>query len=67
MSLPGDTTDSRCTSACNGASDLPAQDKKFKTVNLSGPINILLPMDEAEGADSTSAEQLTDRVSPSAL
>ncbi|KAH0288200.1 hypothetical protein M436DRAFT_82703 [Aureobasidium namibiae CBS 147.97] len=61
MSLSGNMTNSKCTSACNGASGSSAQDKKFKIVNLSGPINILLPMDEVEGVDS----QLTDRVSPS--
>ncbi|KAG9657778.1 hypothetical protein KCU95_g13549, partial [Aureobasidium melanogenum] len=32
------------------------QHKKFKTVNLSGPINIIIPIDGPEGVDATNDE-----------
>jgi hypothetical protein len=67
MSPLEQAADSERTALCTNVSDPSVQDKKFKTVNLSGPINILVPIDGTEGVSTKSDKQLADRVSLSSL
>lgn len=59
MSSVESAANSRGTTSCSDMIDSPSQHEKFKKVNLSGPINIIMPLDGPERIEATNDEHLT--------